>query len=51
MVAKNAKAVGSPDVIVIPADVSKLEDCNKIVDETIKHFDKSKNYILLHVYN
>ncbi|XP_023766461.1 11-beta-hydroxysteroid dehydrogenase-like 2 [Lactuca sativa] len=40
MVAKNAKAVGSPDVIVIPADVSKLEDCNKIVDETIKHFDK-----------
>ncbi|CAI9283750.1 unnamed protein product [Lactuca saligna] len=40
MVAKNAKAVGSPDVIVIPADVSKLEDCNKIVDETIKHFGK-----------
>ncbi|KAI3673621.1 hypothetical protein L6452_39745 [Arctium lappa] len=40
IVAQNAKAMGSPDVIVISADVSKLHDCNVFVDQTIKHFGK-----------
>ncbi|XP_071703290.1 11-beta-hydroxysteroid dehydrogenase-like 2 [Rutidosis leptorrhynchoides] len=40
VVAETAKAMGSPDVVVIPADVSKLDECNRFVDETIKHFGK-----------
>ncbi|KAI3688649.1 hypothetical protein L2E82_46380 [Cichorium intybus] len=40
MVAKYAKAMGSPDVIIFPADVSKFEDCNAFVDQTVKHFGK-----------
>ncbi|XP_071703925.1 11-beta-hydroxysteroid dehydrogenase-like 3 [Rutidosis leptorrhynchoides] len=39
-VAECAKAMGSPDVIVIPADVSKLEDCSMFIDQTINHFGK-----------
>ncbi|KAI3759510.1 hypothetical protein L6452_07392 [Arctium lappa] len=38
VVARKAREMGSPDVIVISADVSKLEDCNRFVDETINHF-------------
>ncbi|KAJ9567838.1 hypothetical protein OSB04_003804 [Centaurea solstitialis] len=40
MVAQNAKAMGSPDVIAITADVSKHLDCSRFVEETIKHFGK-----------
>ncbi|KAJ9567839.1 hypothetical protein OSB04_003805 [Centaurea solstitialis] len=40
IVAQNAKAMGSPNVIAISADVSKLHDCNRFVDQTIKHFGK-----------
>ncbi|XP_076936970.1 11-beta-hydroxysteroid dehydrogenase A-like, partial [Bidens hawaiensis] len=38
VVARKAKELGSPAVIVIKADVSKLEDCKRFVDETINHF-------------
>ncbi|KAI3763231.1 hypothetical protein L1987_53684 [Smallanthus sonchifolius] len=38
VVAGKAKELGSPEVIVIKADVSKLEDCKRFVDETINHF-------------
>ncbi|KAK1413192.1 hypothetical protein QVD17_34963 [Tagetes erecta] len=37
-VAGKAKKLGSPDVMVIKADVSKIEDCKRFVDETINHF-------------
>ncbi|KAL9372876.1 hypothetical protein Peur_035120 [Populus x canadensis] len=30
--------MGSPDVIMIRADVSKVEDCKRFVDEAIRHF-------------
>nr|XP_043608179.1 11-beta-hydroxysteroid dehydrogenase-like 2 [Erigeron canadensis] len=40
LVAEKAKAMGSPDVIVIPADISKLEDCDTFIYQTIKHFGK-----------
>ncbi|KAJ0776122.1 putative 11-beta-hydroxysteroid dehydrogenase [Helianthus annuus] len=40
VVAEKAKELGSPDAIVIKADVSKLEDCKRFVDETINHFGK-----------
>ncbi|XP_020237073.1 11-beta-hydroxysteroid dehydrogenase 1B [Cajanus cajan] len=37
-VASNAKLHGSPDVIIIPADVSNAQDCKRFVESTIKHF-------------
>ncbi|XVF49578.1 hypothetical protein PTKIN_Ptkin04bG0023700 [Pterospermum kingtungense] len=37
-VAEEARQLGSPDVIVITADVSKVEDCKRFVDETVNHF-------------
>ncbi|KAJ7957217.1 11-beta-hydroxysteroid dehydrogenase [Quillaja saponaria] len=37
-VADKARNLGSPDVIVIRADVSKLEDCKRFVDETVNQF-------------
>ncbi|KAJ9568532.1 hypothetical protein OSB04_004498 [Centaurea solstitialis] len=38
VVAGKAREMGSSDVIVISADVSKLDDCKRFVDETINHF-------------
>ncbi|KAI3499606.1 hypothetical protein L1887_35409 [Cichorium endivia] len=38
VVAGRARELGSPDVIVISADVSKLDDCKRFVDETVNHF-------------
>ncbi|PWA65236.1 glucose/ribitol dehydrogenase [Artemisia annua] len=37
-VADTARGLGSPDVLFIYADVSKVEECRKFVDDTIKHF-------------
>ncbi|OMO93863.1 Short-chain dehydrogenase/reductase SDR [Corchorus olitorius] len=37
-VVRNVKNLGSPDVIAIAADVSKVEDCKRFIDETVKHF-------------
>ncbi|XWS47786.1 hypothetical protein CRYUN_Cryun13aG0015100 [Craigia yunnanensis] len=37
-VADEARLLGSPDVIVITADVSKIEDCKRFVDKTVNHF-------------
>ncbi|KAL5543855.1 hypothetical protein UlMin_007639 [Ulmus minor] len=37
-VADKALRLGSPDAIVIPADVSVVDDCRKLVDETVNHF-------------
>ncbi|OMO93855.1 Short-chain dehydrogenase/reductase SDR [Corchorus olitorius] len=37
-VAGRARELGSPDVIVITADVSKLQDSKRFVDETVNHF-------------
>ncbi|GER45504.1 11-beta-hydroxysteroid dehydrogenase 1B [Striga asiatica] len=39
-VAERARDLGSPDVIVIRADVSKVEDCRRIVDQTMNHFGR-----------
>ncbi|XP_071729384.1 11-beta-hydroxysteroid dehydrogenase-like 4A [Rutidosis leptorrhynchoides] len=39
-VARKAKMLGSPDVIVIKGDVLRLEDCRRFVDKTINHFGK-----------
>ncbi|XP_045831700.1 11-beta-hydroxysteroid dehydrogenase 1A-like [Trifolium pratense] len=37
-VADMARSLGSPDVIIIGADVTKLEDSKWFVDETMNHF-------------
>ncbi|OMO84216.1 Short-chain dehydrogenase/reductase SDR [Corchorus capsularis] len=37
-VAEKVRILGSPDVITIRADVSKIEDCERFVDEAVKYF-------------
>ncbi|MCD7452502.1 Polycomb protein sop-2, partial [Datura stramonium] len=39
-VAERAKSIGSPDVVSIRADVSNIQDCQRFVDETVKHFGR-----------
>lgn len=41
-VAATAYQLGSPEVIVIRADVSKVEDCKRFVEETVEHFGRCK---------
>ena len=42
MVANKAQELGSPEVIVIRADVSKDEECKQFVNETVNHFGRCK---------
>ena len=42
-VAEIAREVGSPNVVTVHADVSKPDDCRRIVDETISHFGRCKS--------
>lgn len=42
MVAAKAMQLGSPDVLVVKADVSNHADCKSFVDQTIHHFHKRK---------
>ncbi|KAJ4974072.1 hypothetical protein NE237_007246 [Protea cynaroides] len=37
-VADKAGQLGSPDVLVIPADVSKVDQCKQFIDEVVDHF-------------
>lgn len=39
-VANKALTLGCPEVIAIPTDVSKIEDCQRLIDETINKFGK-----------
>ncbi|CAN1840781.1 11-beta-hydroxysteroid dehydrogenase-like 4B [Linum perenne] len=39
-VASKARMLGSPDVIFIQADVSKVEDCKKLIRETVNHYGR-----------
>ncbi|VAH47306.1 unnamed protein product [Triticum turgidum subsp. durum] len=39
-VADNASALGSPSVLVLPADVSKPDDCRKFIDDTVAYFGR-----------
>ncbi|KAM4107704.1 hypothetical protein ACB094_04G166600 [Castanea mollissima] len=40
IVANKAQELGSPEVIVIRADVSKDEECKHFIDETMNHFGR-----------
>ncbi|XP_033511225.1 11-beta-hydroxysteroid dehydrogenase 1A-like isoform X2 [Nicotiana tabacum] len=37
-VAEKAMCLGSPDVLSIRADVSNVDDCKRLVDQTVNHF-------------
>ncbi|KAL9998159.1 putative 11-beta-hydroxysteroid dehydrogenase [Helianthus debilis subsp. tardiflorus] len=37
-VADRARALGSPDVLSVFVDVSKVDECRMFVDDTVKHF-------------
>ncbi|KAK6148055.1 hypothetical protein DH2020_018967 [Rehmannia glutinosa] len=39
-VAERARNLGSPDVVVVHADVSKVDDCRRVVDQTMNHFGR-----------
>lgn len=41
-VARRAELIGSPNVTVIPGDVTKVEDCKNFVEATVKHFGRCK---------
>ncbi|OAY68316.1 11-beta-hydroxysteroid dehydrogenase 1B [Ananas comosus] len=41
-VAERARDLGLPDVLVIPADVAKPEDCQRFVGAVIAHFGRRK---------
>ncbi|KAL5731173.1 11beta-hydroxysteroid dehydrogenase [Ranunculus cassubicifolius] len=44
-VAERALAYGSPEVLVIRADVSKIDDCRRFVEETINHFGQLNHLV------
>ncbi|KAI4343587.1 hypothetical protein L6164_010921 [Bauhinia variegata] len=39
-VADTACQYGSPKVVAIPADVSNVDDCKRLVEETVNHFGR-----------
>ncbi|KAH7865293.1 hypothetical protein Vadar_004792 [Vaccinium darrowii] len=39
-VTDRALELGAPDVIAVRADVSSVDDCRRIVEETVKHFGR-----------
>ncbi|XP_010431074.1 PREDICTED: 11-beta-hydroxysteroid dehydrogenase-like 2 [Camelina sativa] len=45
IVAETLRQLGSGDVIIIPGDVSNVDDCKKFIDETILHFGKLDHLI------
>jgi NAD(P)-dependent dehydrogenase (short-subunit alcohol dehydrogenase family) len=45
IVAETSRQLGSGNVIIIPGDVSNVEDCKKFIDETIRHFGKLDHLI------
>ncbi|KAJ4850113.1 hypothetical protein Tsubulata_100585 [Turnera subulata] len=44
-VANKARTLGSPDVITIQADISKSEDCKRLVDEAVNHFGQLNHLV------
>ena len=39
-VAGRARRLGSPDVLMICADVSSIDDCKQFIEDTINHFGR-----------
>ncbi|KAF8052353.1 hypothetical protein N665_1569s0008 [Sinapis alba] len=45
LVAEKSRQLGSRDVITIPGDVTKINDCMKFINETMSHFGKLDHLI------
>ena len=43
-VAATARGFGSPDVLVLRADVSDVNDCKRSIDDTIHHFGRRTGF-------
>lgn len=43
-VARRAHGLGSPDVLVVCADVSSVDDCKRFIEEAINHFGRRKPF-------
>jgi NAD(P)-dependent dehydrogenase (short-subunit alcohol dehydrogenase family) len=48
-VAKTARDLGAPDVLVVPADITKVDEAKRAVEETVAHFGK-RQYLLIYIY-
>lgn len=46
-VATRCQEIGSPSVLVVPADVSKPDECWKFIDTTISNFGRCKSNVVL----
>ncbi|KAG9445907.1 hypothetical protein H6P81_012035 [Aristolochia fimbriata] len=44
-VAEDARSAGSPEVVVVPADVSNSDDCKKVVDKAVTHFGRLNHVV------
>ncbi|KAF0895101.1 hypothetical protein E2562_006808 [Oryza meyeriana var. granulata] len=44
-VAKTARELGAPDVLVVPADITKVDDAKRAVEETLAHFGKLNHLV------
>ncbi|CAI9265185.1 unnamed protein product [Lactuca saligna] len=44
-VAETAKLLGAPEAIAIPTDVSDIDDCKRLIDETIKRFGRLNHLV------
>ncbi|XP_010277349.1 PREDICTED: 11-beta-hydroxysteroid dehydrogenase 1B-like [Nelumbo nucifera] len=40
VIAEKCRLLGSPHVLVVPADVSKVDDCQRFVEETVNQFGR-----------
>lgn len=45
-VAARARALGSPDVLAVPGDVARPDDCRRFVQATVEHFGRRKCHSL-----
>ncbi|KAI4988008.1 hypothetical protein ZWY2020_029638 [Hordeum vulgare] len=44
-VAKTARELGSPDTLVVPADITDVEEARRAVEETVAHFGKLNHLV------
>ncbi|OEL31363.1 11-beta-hydroxysteroid dehydrogenase 1B [Dichanthelium oligosanthes] len=44
-VAKTARDLGSPDVLVVPGDITKVDEAKRAVEETVAHFGKLNHLV------
>ena len=50
-VANKARKIGSSEVIAVAADVSKVEDCKRFVEEAVNHFGQCKCLRKVFIFN